>query len=344
MAAGLVAVIAVGIWWTSNTVAHIFIHRPFFATRASNLLFSASLSVALGIPQRLWRERHLAHHRGGEWRLRPSAQLAAETALVGLAWTAMAFTHLAFFTSTYVPGYLLGLGLCWVQGHYEHAHGTTSHYGWFYNALCFNDGYHVEHHANPGAHWTRLPALRVPNAPSSRWPAPLRWLDSVSESVSLVSSLERLERLVLRHEALQRFVLRSHRRAFAAILPTLPSIRQVAIVGGGLFPRTALILRELLPNARIVIVDASTENIATASSILGGQDIHSECRLYRPTDETAGRFDLVVIPLSFRGDRHALYRHPPPTPLLVHDWIWNRSGEGRVVSIALLKRLNLVHP
>jgi hypothetical protein len=230
-----------------------------------------------------------------------------------------------------------------LHGHYEHAHGTTSHYGRLYNVLCFNDGYHVEHHANPGVPWTRLPELRVPNARSSRWPAPLRWLESAAQGLSLVSNLERLERVVLRHQTLQRFVLRSHRAAFAALLPTLPSIQKVAIVGGGLFPRTALILRELLPAARIVIVDASQENLATASSILGDSNVQSECRLYEPADEAAGRFDLVVIPLSFQGDRRALYRHPPSTPLLVHDWIWNHSAEGRVVSIALLKRLNLVH-
>ena len=31
---------------------------------------------------------------------------------------------------SYVPGYLAGLGLCYLQGHFEHVHGTTSHYGW----------------------------------------------------------------------------------------------------------------------------------------------------------------------------------------------------------------------
>jgi hypothetical protein len=56
-----------------------------------------------------------------------------------------------------MPGYLAGLGLCLLQGHFEHAGGTTSHYGWLYNRLFFNDGYHVEHHRRPGIHWTQLP-------------------------------------------------------------------------------------------------------------------------------------------------------------------------------------------
>ena len=52
--------------------------------------------------------------------------------------------------------------------------------------------------------------------------------------------------------------------------------------------------------------------------------------------------DLTVIPLCLHGDRAAIYRHPPSPTVLVHDWIWHRRGAGAVVSVALLKRLNLV--
>src|SRR3984893_5801488 len=74
--------IAVGVWWNSNTIAHNFVHRPFFRSTGMNRLFSAALSVLLGIPQTLWRDRHLAHHAGIEWRLRVSRRLVAETTLV----------------------------------------------------------------------------------------------------------------------------------------------------------------------------------------------------------------------------------------------------------------------
>src|SRR5580704_7413180 len=83
-------VIAVGVWWNSNTIAHNFIHRPFFRSTALNRLFSAALSVLLGIPQALWRDRHLAHHAGVAWRLRISRQLAAETSLVMMLWAVLA--------------------------------------------------------------------------------------------------------------------------------------------------------------------------------------------------------------------------------------------------------------
>src|SRR5262249_47377554 len=55
-------VIALGIWWNSNTVAHNFIHTPYFRDRGLNRCFSLYLTLLLGIPQSLWRDRHLAHH------------------------------------------------------------------------------------------------------------------------------------------------------------------------------------------------------------------------------------------------------------------------------------------
>src|SRR5688572_13098454 len=72
-APGLV-VVAVGLWWGSNTVAHNFIHRPFFRSRDLNVLFALFLTVILGVPQSIWRDRHLAHHADVAWRLRLSAQ------------------------------------------------------------------------------------------------------------------------------------------------------------------------------------------------------------------------------------------------------------------------------
>src|SRR5580693_4876830 len=128
--------IAVGVWWNSNTIAHNFIHRPFFRAAVVNRLFSAALSVLLGIPQTLWRDRHLAHHAGVEWRLRISRQLVIETALVLSLWIMLAVREPRFFLLMYLPGYLGGLGLCALQGHWEHAAGRpTSHYGNIYNRL-----------------------------------------------------------------------------------------------------------------------------------------------------------------------------------------------------------------
>lgn len=330
-----VPLIGLGLWWTANTVAHNFIHRPFFTSRGANATFSLLLTALMGIPQAVWRQRHLSHHAGRAWRPRLTRQLVSEILLLIAGWSALAVLAPAMFVSVYLPGWLVGLGLCALHGHYEHAGGTTSHYGRLYNALCCNDGYHAEHHASPGVPWTALPARRIPDARTSRWPPLLRWLDLVS--------LNQLERLVLRSSRLQQIVLRNHRRAFERLLPQLPAIERVTIVGGGLFPRTALILRELLPTASLVIVDHDRRHIEAARTWLDS-DVRFECRRYPGPDELPGmarRCDLIVIPLAFDGDRHAIYSSAS-SPVIVHDWIWQRHPRSALVSLALLKRLNLV--
>ncbi len=327
-------VVAVGLWWGSNTVAHYFLHRPFFRRRAVNVAFALYMSVLLGVPQALWRERHLAHHAGRPWRFRLSAALCAESALVLALWGVLLLLAPAFFLTAYLPGYLAGLALCWLHGHYEHAGGgPVSHRGALYNVLFLNDGYHAEHHADPGEHWTRLPARADPVARRSAWPAVLRWLET--------PWLDLLERAVLRSPRLQRFLLSRHERAFAALLPRLAPAGRVAVVGGALWPRTVLVLRRLLPAARLIVIDRSAENLAAARPFLpAGVEVVNDC--YDPA--RMGGFDVVVIPLAFVGDREALYRDPPAPALVVHDWLWRRRGTGVVVSWLLLKRLNLVTP
>ena len=164
----------------------------------------------------------------------------------------------------------------------------------------------------------------------------LRWLDALS--------LEGLERCVLRSRMLQRFMLCSHERAFRKLLAGRPGIGRVGIVGGGLYPRTALVLERVLPGARLVLIDKNPEHLAVARRFVNGDTefIHD---FFDPSRESAaggGAFDLVVVPLAFVGDRAGLYRHPPAPVVLVHDWIWHRRGRSRIISFALLKRVNLV--
>jgi hypothetical protein len=326
-------VVALGLWWNSNTIAHNFIHKPFFRSKVLNALFALYLSALLGIPQSIWRRRHLSHHAGMRWQPRLTRQTMIETVVVLAVWAIILALQPRFFLSAYLPGYAAGLLLCSLHGYYEHTRGTVSHYGGIYNFLFFNDGYHVEHHARPGAHWTRLRGQVRPGAEASRWPAVLRWLDMVS--------LDGMERWVLHSRRLQQFVLKRHEQAFRRLLPALPPTPRLAIVGGGLFPRTLLILQRLMPDARIVVIDRSAENIETARKLLS-TDIEFINEVYHPA--LVRGVDLVVFPLAFVGDRAAIYRHPPAAHVLVHDWIWRRRGVTAVVSLFLLKRLNLVRP
>ena len=333
LAAPVLPVVALGVWWNSNTVAHYFLHTPFFRARPLNILFALYLSALLGIPQSVWRERHLAHHAGAPPRFRFSHQVAAEIMLIATIWGSMLAFAPGFFLTVYAPGYILGLTLCALHGHYEHQNGrTVSHYGLGYNWLFLNDGYHAEHHANPQSCWAALPALIHPDAVANRWPAILRWLDACN--------LDGLERLVLRFPWLQKFVLHRHERALGALLSGR-RVARAAIVGGGLFPRSALLLHRLIPDAELVVIDRRIENLDIARALLpeGVEVVHD---WYDP--ERHRGYDLVVIPLAYVGDRAALYRQPPAPLLLVHDWVWRPRGTSRVVSWVLLKRLNLMQP
>lgn len=324
--------IALGLWWLANTVAHNFIHRPFFASRELNALFSLLLTTLMGVPQTLWRQRHLAHHAGREWRLEVEPLFVVEAGVAGALWALSLATQPALVATVLLPGYAGGLLLCALQGHYEHAAGTTSHYGRVYNLLFFNDGYHAEHHAHPGVHWTELPRRRAAGASTSRWPPVLRWLEG--------SGLQALERLALRSPVLQRFLLRTHRRALEPLVRELPACRRVAIIGGALFPRTVLVLRELIPSARLTVIDANAGNLAIART-LAGEGVEFIHQRYGGADDIHD-VDLVVIPLSFEGDRTRLYRQPPAPALIVHDWLWRPRAQTRIVSLLLLKRVNLV--
>jgi hypothetical protein len=326
-----IPLIALGLWWTANTVAHNFIHTPFFRSRPLNRAFSIYLTALMGFPQELWRDRHLRHHRGDERRGQLTRKAIVESAVVLGVWLWLVVTVPSFFVTVYLPGYVAGLSLCFLQGHFEHAGGTTSHYGWLYNWLFFNDGYHVEHHRRPGVHWTELPRHIEGDGRRSRWPPVLRWLDALT--------LEQLERIALKSPWLQRYVLASHERAFRALLPALPDVNRIIIVGGGLFPRTALILRKLLPDAALTIVDAKRDHLDVAQAFLS-DDVELREQFFDPRTDDGG--DLVVIPLSFIGNRRDIYGHPPARAALVHDWLWNPQGTGVRVSWLLLKRLNLI--
>jgi hypothetical protein len=352
IAAPSMPLIAIGLWWTANTIAHNFIHTPFFRSRSLNSIYAIYLSALMGFPQELWRGRHLRHHRGDARPVPVTLQGLTQCGVVLVLWTIAAEASPQFFAMVYVPGYLGGLLLCWLQGHFEHAGGTTSHYGWLYNLLFFNDGYHVEHHRRPGVHWTRLPLESVPEARRSRWPPVLRWLEAADEHGrkpraraadehrrTPIGLLEFMERIALRSRLIQRYLISAHERAFRALLPGLPTADRIMIVGGGLYPRTALILRKLCPQASLVIVDASRDHLDVARAFLS-EPVQLREHFFDPRFDDGG--DVVVIPLSFFGNRDDIYRNPPARAALVHDWLWNVRGRGVRVSWLLLKRLNLV--
>jgi hypothetical protein len=158
-----------------------------------------------------------------------------------------------------------------------------------------------------------------------------------------IAGLTALERLVFGSRLLQRFVIATHERAMRPLVDALDAPpRRVAIVGGGLFPRTAIVLRQLLPDAHLTIIDANRAHLDRARGVLNGNHTAFVHAWYAPAAALATAYDLVVIPLSYVGDRAELYDDPPAAAMIVHDWIWRKRGLSRIVSLALLKRVNLL--
>src|SRR5580765_2378781 len=100
------ALVALGVWWTSNTIAHHAIHRPLRGSRSLNRLLAAVLSAVTGIPQAAWRDRHLAHHAGRRPRARLTGELAIQLVIVVGVWIALVQRAPVFFATIYVPGYV----------------------------------------------------------------------------------------------------------------------------------------------------------------------------------------------------------------------------------------------
>ena len=353
----LIAALAIALWWNGNTVSHHFMHLPFFRSPRANAAYSVFLSLLLAVPQTLWREKHFAHHAGRAVAFRWSSQTVVEAVAVAALWFVLLAAVPAFFLTIYVPAILVGMGLGVLHGHFEHAPAVRSYYGRVYNRLLFNDGFHVEHHERPGSHWASLPA-HGGRGEASPFPPLVRWLEHMS--------LAGLERLALKSRRLQRFVLDRHERALRRLLPEVGTVHAVTVVGGGLFPRTVIILRKLLPEARIRVVDLSRRNLETARRFLSGagldEGVELVCGRFVTGHDGAGRVgsasfdserfdssqplptpDLLVTPLSLTGDRNALYAKPPARYVIVHDWIWRRGPSSSArVSWLLLKRMNLL--
>ncbi len=349
--------LALAMNWGANTISHIHLHAPLFRDAAANRAFSLFLSVLLTVPQSWWKLRHLAHHalpeaRDGARRRALRAHGTVELLVLLAAVTAFAVMAPLAFATVYAPATLLGFVLCANQGRQEHlrsAAGVDVHAS-VYNRLWFNDGFHAAHHRAPEAHWTTLPARAADDDVVSRLPPIVRWLEDLPALANraAAATIDALERAALGVPFAQRYLLSTHARAWARLLPDANDIREVTIIGGGLFPRTALVLARLLPRARLTVLDAVPAHLDRARAFLApltrdrADAVLFVAGVFDPAT-TSGAADLIVVPLAYRGDRRRFYEAPPAPRVAVHDWLWRRrGGAGSRISFLLLKRLNLV--
>jgi fatty acid desaturase len=120
-----------------------------------------------------WRAAVLAGHR---------ARLLGELTVCGLGLVCYAMLSWGFVLCFLAPVFFMGSFFGILNNYYQHAGAdpgahsanSVSHYGRLYNRLCFNEGYHQEHHVRPGLHWSRRPRLRstLPRAGRAISPVP----------------------------------------------------------------------------------------------------------------------------------------------------------------------------
>jgi fatty acid desaturase len=68
----------------------------------------------------------------------------------------------------YLPVWYFGNAAAQAENYLEHYGAipgnrktdSVSSYGWLYNLIWFNNGYHQEHHYRPQVHWTRIPEVK----------------------------------------------------------------------------------------------------------------------------------------------------------------------------------------
>jgi fatty acid desaturase len=120
-------------------------------------------------------------------------QLYLEIATCLLGFVGYVYLSWHYVVFIFIPTFYLGWFLEHLENYYEHFGGipesryanSTSYYGYLYNVLFCNEGYHQEHHLRPGVHWTKRKQTRQeleteldnPNRVILRFPPILAVLD-----------------------------------------------------------------------------------------------------------------------------------------------------------------------
>jgi len=169
------------------------------------------------------------------------------------------------------------------------------------------------------------------------------------------------------------WVLAVHHSAFQRLLRGC-RYNRILVVGGGIYPRTAIIMKSLYPHAQITIQDKSRESLKIAEAYLQRTHqelnisyLHKEYILSLPattqysteystvpattcgtnittvtTTLTTASQDLVICPLAFQSISTSRPIHVMYTRVR-HCWIWEHTDSKKttLVSYLLLKKLVL---
>lgn len=169
---------------------------------------------------------------------------------------------------------------------------------------------------------------------------------------SVCNILDILEKITIKIPFLRDWVLGVHERALYKLLELdlyEPPIRFI-VVGGGIFPRTAIILRKLFPDAQIIIQDMNHKSLRCAENYMRNINITDDIiylnSIYNGTyiDLTLENLNstVVILPLAFRGKIGIA--KPITYKTLKHCWIWDTDPYEKqsLVSYFLLKKIKVL--
>ena len=154
-------------------------------------------------------------------------------------------------------------------------------------------------------------------------------------------NLNGLERIVGHQPWTQEWLIRKHRLALEHLAKQIEIPRRVAIVGGGLFPRSALVVRLVWPEAEVAIFDADEKHLEHCRKWLHGNE---ELCHKRVTADDLPPADVVFVPLALHEPKEGFYSSSRTAKIFAHAWTWNPTEESMVASPLLLKRMNLLKP
>jgi fatty acid desaturase len=94
-------------------------------------------------------------------------QMIVEGVALVAFWGVMLWFNWQYFVLYYLTAYYAGWVLSYAEGYLEHHRcqpgnpfaNSVSSYNRLYNVLCFNNGFHQEHHWDPKKHWTKMQEL-----------------------------------------------------------------------------------------------------------------------------------------------------------------------------------------
>ena len=280
--------LALAMNWGSNTVSHIHLHAPLFRGEAANGAFSLFLSVLLAVPQSWWKLRHLAHHELPDARDEPPGPGAARARRRRARRAARRRRGARRGRAARLRDRLRARDAARLRALREP--GAA--------------GAPAQRRRRRRARAALQPAVvqrRLPRRPPPRARGPLddpagaRRRRATSSAPCRRSSAgsnssprsptapppRRSTRSSARRWGSPSSAATCSPRTRApgrALLRDAPDIREVTIIGGGLFPRTALVLARLLPDARLTIVDAVPAHLEHARAFLAPAHARSSRR------------------------------------------------------------------